>query len=366
MKLILYSSAVALCVSVGLMPIVGKISQHLGAVSETGGRHVGKVPIGRLGGVGVVIGCLVSLLLHSWANSTFRMALVEFQTKVIGILIGLLIVASVGFWDDVRRLSASVKFGVQIFATLVVYSCGVQISVVDLPLLEPIHLGWFSYPITMLWIVGVINAINLIDGLDGLAGGVLLFASLVNLVVAVVSNALITAVLMGSVFGAVVGFLVFNWYPAKIYLGDGGAYSMGFLVAVSGLISPMQKVSTGIAIMVPVLAAGLPIIDTILVILRRVASRQGIFSPDRGHLHHILLDSGISHRRVVVGLYFICGVFSSIALTLVLHRNQVVGWFLIAAFVVGVILWGMGVRSQLRRALVRFKESVVYSKNSGQ
>ena len=348
------------------MPIVAKVSRRLGAVSEVGGRHVGQVPIGRLGGAGVLIGCIVSLLLHGWVNFPFRSALAQFQVQAIGIVVGLTIVAAVGFWDDVRRLSASVKLCFQIFATFVVYGCGVKISAVDLPLLDPIQLGWFSFPITMLWIVGIINAMNLIDGLDGLAGGVLLFASIINLVVAMVSNAVITLVLMGSVAGAVAGFLLFNWYPAKIYLGDGGAYSLGFLIAVSGLISPMQKVSTGIAILVPVLAAGLPIIDTTLVMLRRIANGRGVFSPDRGHLHHILLDSGIGHRSVVVGLYFVCFVFCSIALTLVLHRNQNVGLFLVAASVVGTIFWGLGVRRQLRWAFTRFCKSVLNPKNDGK
>ena len=348
------------------MPIVAKFSRRLGAVSDVGGRHVGHVPIGRLGGAGVLIGCIVSVVLHGWVNISFRNALAQFQVQAIGIGVGFTIVAAVGFWDDVRRLSASVKLFFQLIAALFVYGCGVEISAVDLPFLDPIQLGFLSFPITLLWIVGIINAINLIDGLDGLAGGVLLFASIINLVVALVSNATITVVLMGSVAGAVVGFLVFNWYPAKIYLGDGGAYSLGFLIAVSGLISPMQKASTGIAILVPVLAAGLPIIDTTLVMLRRILNKQGVFSPDRGHLHHILLDSGISHRRVVVGLYFVCLVFCSLALTLVLHRNYLVGWFLVVASVVGIVFWGLGVKIQLRRALVRFNESVLKSKNSSE
>lgn len=366
MKLILYSIVVAFCVSVGLMPIVAMVSRQLGAVSEIGGRHVGQVPIGRLGGVGVLLGIFVSLFSHGCLNSSFRLALTGFQIQAVGIGLGLMIVAAVGLWDDVKRLSASVKFVVQILATLVVYSCGVRISAVDLPLLEPIQLGWLSLPITMLWIIGIINAVNLIDGLDGLAGGVLLFASIINLVVAMVSDAVVTAVLMGSVVGAVVGFLLYNWYPAKIYLGDGGAYSLGFLIAVSGLTSPMQKVSTGIAIIVPVLAAGLPIIDTLLVILRRIATRRGVFSPDRGHLHHILLDAGISHRRVVVGLYFVCCVFCSIALTLVLHRNRNVGIFLVVASVSGIFLWGVGVKVQLRLALVRFSRSLGVYKSDGR
>jgi UDP-GlcNAc:undecaprenyl-phosphate/decaprenyl-phosphate GlcNAc-1-phosphate transferase len=366
MKSLLYSSVIAFLVSSGLMPIVAKVSRRLGALSETGGRHVGTIPIGRLGGVGVVIGFLVSLFLQSRWNLKFRLALNEFQVEVFGIAIGFGIVAAVGFWDDVRRLTASVKFGFQTVAALVVYGCGVRISAVDLPLLEPIHLGWFSLPVTVLWVVGIMNAINLIDGLDGLAGGVLLFASTINLIVAVISNAVVTAVLMGSVTGAVAGFLLYNWHPAKIYLGDGGAYSLGFLIAVSGMLSPMQKVSTSVAIMVPVLAAGLPIIDTILVMLRRIATRRGIFSPDRGHLHHILLDSGISHRRVVIGLYFVCCIFCSLALTLVLHRNRNIGWFLVITSFAGIIFWGLGVKTQLRKALIRFRENVVKSSNGSE
>jgi UDP-GlcNAc:undecaprenyl-phosphate GlcNAc-1-phosphate transferase len=366
MKFLLYSSVVAFFISRGLMPIVAKLSRQLGALSETGGRHVGTVPIGRLGGVGVLIGFLVSLFVQSRWNITFRLALDEFQVEVFGIAIGFVIVAAVGFWDDVRRLTASVKFCFQTVAALVVYVSGVRISAVDLPLLDPIHLGWLSLPVTILWIVGIINAINLIDGLDGLAGGVLLFASTINLMVAVISKAVITAVLMGSVAGAVAGFLLYNWHPAKIYLGDGGAYSLGFLVAVSGMISPMQKVSTSVAIMVPVLAAGLPIIDTILVMLRRIATRRGIFSPDRGHLHHILLDSGISHRRVVIGLYFVCCIFCSLAVTLVLHRNRNVGWCLVLISFIGMVFWGVGVKKQLRRALIRFSENIGRSpKDSG-
>lgn len=358
MKLLLYSSLIAFGVSIAVMPVVDRLSRRLGAVSEIGGRHVGKVPIGRLGGIGVLLGCLIALLFNVWANVPFRTALTEYRNQVDGIAIGLMIVSVVGFWDDITRLSATFKLCFQILATTVICVCGVRISAVDLPLLEPFQLGWLSLPFTILWVVGIINAINLIDGLDGLAGGVLFFASIINFVVAVLSNAVITAALMSAIVGAVVGFLMFNWYPAKIYLGDGGAYSLGFLIAVSGLISPMHKASTGLAIMVPVLAAGLPIIDTLLVMLRRIVTRRSVFSPDRGHLHHILLDSGISHGRVVIGLYGVCCIFCSIALTLVLNRNRIVGWFLIAASLIGIIFWSLGVKKQLRRALTKIGEGI--------
>ena len=362
MNSLLYSSLVAFCVSGGLMPIASKLSRHLGAVSDTGGRHVGEVPIGRLGGIGVLLGCLVALLFSGWADVPFRKALIDYKIQAAGIIISLGIVAAIGFWDDVSRLSATVKFGFQIVATLVLYVCGVRFSAIDLPLLEPFQLGWFSLPITILWVVGMINAINLIDGLDGLAGGVVIFAATINLVVACVSNSVITATLMSTIVGAVVGFMLFNWYPAKIYLGDGGAYSMGLIIAVGGLISPMQKISTGVSIIVPVLAAGLPIIDTILVVIRRILSKRGIFSPDRGHLHHILLDSGISHRRVVIGLYFICCIFCSTALILVINRNRILGCFLIASSITGAIFWGLAAKKELALSLIKIKQGFLQSK----
>jgi UDP-GlcNAc:undecaprenyl-phosphate GlcNAc-1-phosphate transferase len=166
--------------------------------------------------------------------------------------------------------------------------------------------------------------------------------------------------------GSILGFLLFNWYPAKIYLGDGGAYSLGFLLAVSGLLAPVQKASTGIALLVPLLALGLPVFDTLLTMLRRFLNRRGIFSPDRGHLHHILFDAGISHRRVVLGLYAISCVLCSSALIIVLRRNQSVGYILIAASVFGCFIWGFSVRVELRKVISRVLDngSGLDSKNS--
>ena len=152
---------------------------------------------------------------------------------------------------------------------------------------------------------------------------------------------------MIAVSGAVIGFLLYNWHPAKIYLGDGGAYSLGFLLASSGLLSPHQKASTGVALLVPLLAAGLPIFDTLLTMGRRAINRRGIFTPDRGHLHHILLDAGISHRNVVIGLYTLSCVFCSIAVTVVTNRNGRVGIVLIAASIAGSLYWGFIMRKKL-------------------
>jgi UDP-GlcNAc:undecaprenyl-phosphate GlcNAc-1-phosphate transferase len=277
-----------------------------------------------------------------------------YQRQTVGIVFGLAFVGLVGIWDDIKRLSANVKLVGQIFAALFAYAFGLRISAIDLPFFDPVTLGLLSLPMTILWVVGVVNAVNLIDGLDGLAGGVLLFASIVNFISAVIYSGMLSAVLMVSIFGALLGFLIYNWHPAKIYLGDCGAYSLGFIFSVSGLITPAQKVSTSIAILVPLLAIGLPIFDTLLTVVRRFIARRRVFSPDRGHIHHILLDSGIGHRRVVVGMYLVCCVLCSLALVVMLNRNRSVGYLLLISSLIGFCLWGVSVKRYLKNAWNRF------------
>ncbi len=348
---------IAFGVSCVLMPAVVRLSRLLGAVSETGGRHIGRFPVGRLGGVGVLLGILVAIVFEMLVDPSIRVAFDSLQRQMFGLGLGLGLVAAVGFVDDIRRLPAVFKLVVQVVASILAYVLGLRIYGVDFPFLDPIQLGWLSMPITVLWIVGIVNAVNLIDGLDGLAGGVLLFASMVNFAAAFGSGAVVPAAVMVSMAGSILGFLLFNWFPAEIYLGDGGAYSLGFLLAVSGLLAPVQKASTGIALLVPLLAVGLPVFDTLLTMFRRFLNRRGIFSPDRGHLHHILLDAGISHRRVVFGLYAISCVLCSSALVIILRRNQSVGFILVAASIFGCFFWGFSVKKQLRKAMSRFINS---------
>jgi UDP-GlcNAc:undecaprenyl-phosphate GlcNAc-1-phosphate transferase len=347
MNSFLVCGLIAFAVSTVAMPIVVRVSRSLGAISEIGGRHVGKRPIGRLGGIGVLLGSVVAIAIQNCLDPLVSTAWHQDERRILGLIFGLGLVAITGFWDDIRRLRAIQKLMAQVVAALICYSFGLRISGVDLHFFEPIQLGLFGLPITVFWIVGIVNAVNLIDGLDGLAGGVLLFASVVNFMAAIGSGAMVSATLMVAMGGAIIGFLLYNWYPAKIYLGDGGAYSFGFILAVTGLLAPVQKASTGIALLVPVLAVGLPVFDTLITMLRRFIKRRGIFTPDRGHLHHILLDAGISHRRVVVGLYTVCCVLCSFALMLVLKRNRNIGYILVGASVSGIVLWGFSVKTQL-------------------
>jgi UDP-GlcNAc:undecaprenyl-phosphate GlcNAc-1-phosphate transferase len=347
MTLYLVILIIGFVLAMGLMPFASLVSNHLGAVSETGGRHIGSTPIGRLGGAAVLIAVLFSILIGFLFDPTLQRAVGEHQVKVIGIIIGTLFVGGVGFWDDVDRVAASKKMVVHLLGAAVAYSCGVLIPGVEIPIYGRLEFGLFSFPVTILWIVGIVNAFNLIDGLDGLAGGVILFAAVVNCVSAISCNAIIPGVVMAAVIGSVLGFLRYNWYPARIYLGDGGAYCLGFLVATCSLFSSVHKASTGIALLVPILGAGLPIIDTLVTLVRRTIRGHSIFSPDRGHFHHVLLDSGINHKVVVVGLYLFSWLLSSVAIALVLSKSLWSGGILIVSAVIGLIIWGKVVVGKL-------------------
>jgi UDP-GlcNAc:undecaprenyl-phosphate GlcNAc-1-phosphate transferase len=338
----------AFFVSCAMMPIAAWLSRRFGAMSEVGGRHVGGEPIGRLGGLAALAGTVFGWVLYAYFEPSIVVEARAEIDRLLGITIGLVLVAGVGFWDDISRLPATIKMFVQIVSAFIAYSCGLNIAGVELPLVGPIQLGFLSLPVTLLWLVGIVNAVNLIDGLDGLAGGVLVFASLANFVAGVCMDASLPAVLMASMCGSLLAFLLYNWHPAKIYLGDGGAYSFGFILAVSGLVAPVQKASTGIGLLVPVLAAGFPIFETLLTMVRRFTNHKGMFVPDRGHLHHILLDAGIGHRRVVVGLYALSAVLCSIALFMVLKKARLIGVVLILMSIFACVFWGVSVRRQLR------------------
>lgn len=351
--MIVACACISFCVAGLMMPALVNMSRSLGAISEVGGRHVGSYPIGRLGGFGVLTGMVFSIICICLFDKSIYDLFYGFKKQLAGIMLSVVIVAGVGFWDDVRRLSALYKLIGQILGAVIAYCFGLKISAVDLPMFETIQLTWMSLPVTIIWVVGIVNAVNLIDGLDGLAGGVLLFASIVNFTAAFVTGALIPAIIMIAMAGGVLGFLRYNWHPAKIYLGDGGAYGLGLILAICGLLAPVQKASTGIALMVPVLAVGLPIFDTLSTMLRRLFNRRGLFVADRGHLHHVLLDSGISHRRVVIGLYAICCLLCSIALVMVLNRNGRIGFILLCFSVFGCVFWGFSVRAHLVQVLKR-------------
>jgi UDP-GlcNAc:undecaprenyl-phosphate GlcNAc-1-phosphate transferase len=216
--------------------------------------------------------------------------------------------------------------------------------VVSNPFGEPVSLGPFSLPVTLFWFLGCMNAVNLLDGLDGLAAGVCLFASVTLLLVSLLFGQVLSVLLMACLSGAILGFLLFNFHPASIFLGDSGSMALGFLIAALSLLGA-RKTETAVALLIPFIALGLPIFDTVLAILRRWQRKLPISAADREHVHHVLLAMGLNHRQAVLILYMTCVVLGGAALLLTAGRDEVtllvLGSLGILAFVCVRIFGGM-------------------------
>lgn len=223
---------------------------------------------------------------------------------VIGFLGGGLVIASVGAVDDVKGIGAKKKLLGQILAASIAWAAGARIEAFDIPYIGSFEFGPVaSYILTVGWIAAFVNAINLIDGLDGLASGIVLFAAITNTIVAFVTGNILAAVLNAGLGGAVLGFLYFNFNPATVFLGDTGSMFLGYCLGAAALLTGRQKESTVVALLVPLVALGVPLTDTLFTMIRRFLEKRPIFSADRGHIHHRLLDLGLTHRRVVLFLY---------------------------------------------------------------
>jgi UDP-GlcNAc:undecaprenyl-phosphate GlcNAc-1-phosphate transferase len=312
-------------------PFVRRAALAAGAVDEPGARRVHTRRVPRLGGIAIAIGFFLPLValfeVHTSAARIF------FSTRSItaGLVAGSLLVVWAGLVDDLKGLGAKSKLLIQAAAATIAFAGGMRIEGLELPGIGALHLGWFALPATVLWIVGVVNAMNLIDGLDGLAAGIAFFACVTNFTIASLTGNVYIALVSASLGGAVVGFLFYNFNPAKIFMGDSGSMFLGFVLASASLLGAgTQKSPTLIAIVVPILALGLPILEMLLTIARRFLERRSIFSADRGHFHHRLLDSGLTHRRSVLSLYLVSIAFTIVALIAYVGRSWQVGFALFA------------------------------------
>ncbi|MDP3238412.1 MAG: MraY family glycosyltransferase [Myxococcales bacterium] len=332
------SFVVATVLAAALTPLVRRLAFRFNIVSTPGGRHVHGQVIPRLGGLGIFAAAMFTLVGGVVFGPLRSLLQPEEELRGLGLLIGSAVMFAVGAADDVKSVRALHKLLVQLLAATIAWSFGFRIDVIDLPFLEPITMGIVSLPITVFWIVGIINAVNLIDGLDGLAAGVVFFAGVTNFIVASLQGTTFVAIVMAVVAGAVLGFLFFNFNPARIFMGDSGSYFLGFVLAVCSIAGPLQKASATVSIAVPIVALGVPIIDTLLAMVRRFLERRPIFSPDRGHIHHRLLDMGITHRRAVLIIYGVTVALCIGAIGMAFGRNWEVG---AAVLGVSAVLFGL-------------------------
>jgi UDP-GlcNAc:undecaprenyl-phosphate/decaprenyl-phosphate GlcNAc-1-phosphate transferase len=316
---------VAFLLAVILTNGVRASAQLLGLVDKPDNyRKLHKRAVPRLGGLSIFFAFFLPLafLYFFYRNQVSDLLLVR-PDQLGGLLAGSTLALLVGLIDDLRTLKAGWKLLFQIIAASVAWATGLSIEAISNPFGGPLVLGLYSFPVTVLWFVICMNAVNLMDGLDGLAAGVCLFVSLTLFLVSLHFRNVLAMVLMSCFSGAVFGFLLFNFYPAKIFLGDSGSMLLGFLVGALSLIGSTRKAETAIALLIPVVALGVPIFDTSLTILRRWYKKFPIGSPDRQHIHHVLLSMGYSQPRAVLTLYVTTIVLGGAALLITIERSEV-------------------------------------------
>jgi UDP-GlcNAc:undecaprenyl-phosphate GlcNAc-1-phosphate transferase len=298
-------------------------------------RHLHTQALPRLGGVAIVFSFLCAIAIGLGVQRIFHPEANLHLSSLLTILPPALLIFLLGVYDDLRTAGPYFKFGVQALAGAMLFAGGLRIS--DIPLLFGSHqFPWFvGLPLTIFWVMAITNAFNLIDGLDGLAAGSALFSTLVMFVVATLGNMSLVSLVTLALAGAVLGFLRYNFNPATIFLGDCGSLFVGFLLSALSL-KGAQKAPTLIAVAIPLVSFGLPILETALSIARRFISGRPVFTADREHIHHKLLEHGWSHRQVVIILYGVSAVFALLSLFLLWPTGSTLGLVLA---VLGTGIW---------------------------
>jgi UDP-GlcNAc:undecaprenyl-phosphate GlcNAc-1-phosphate transferase len=337
---------VAFVLSLLFTPAVRAVARKLGALDLPGGRKVHDHPIPRLGGFSIFVAFYVILIIVSQIDFFFFPSDFLEEINFPWLVVASFIMLGIGAVDDFRRVSPSIKFFFQIIAGVIVALACVKIQVITLPF-RTINLGIWSIPVTILWVVAITNAINLLDGLDGLAAGTSLIVCVAMFGISLLNQNIGIALCSAILAGSILGFLKYNFYPASIFLGDSGAYFLGFILSVLPLLGGLKGTAT-FAILIPLLALGLPIMDTALSMLRRLLRSLhimeidekkneikfffldgfSVFRADRDHIHHRLLQMGLTQRKTVILLYAISLVLGGLAFSSIYFKNINYGLFL--------------------------------------
>jgi UDP-GlcNAc:undecaprenyl-phosphate GlcNAc-1-phosphate transferase len=343
---------IPVAISLLITPWVIRFAARVGAMDEPNVRKIHSRPIPRLGGVVIYTSFFLSIPFLYLIDPGLQSLASFGPNKGMMTIAALVLILGLGIFDDLKPRTPAQKLLVQIIAATLVYLVGFKVSFVSDPLSKRLlGLGILEYPATLLWIVGITNAFNLIDGLDGLAAGVAIIASFTIATISFLVNDMATTIMVLLLAGAVVGFIRYNFNPAKIFLGDSGSLFLGFALAVFSMRSS-TKGSTALAIIVPILCLGLPIMDTLLSMLRRLLGSLlpeqaksssflhkfgSIFVPDNGHIHHRLIARGFSHRNVVLLLYLVSCAFGIGAFTLTVTNNVGASLVLVAVAIATIV-----------------------------
>ena len=332
---------IATIASLVTTPLIRRLCQRYNLLDvPLDGRRIHRTAVPRLGGIALYFACVSTLSLLMFWDNLLTQTLSSMKSDILTLLIPATLVLLLGAYDDLRGANAVVKFvGLGLIATLF-YAMGGRIDALSIPLFGSLQLPVIvSFVVTVVWLVGIANAFNLIDGLDGLASGAALFSSLVILGVSVSQDRPLTIVVALVLCGALAGFLRYNFNPASIFLGDSGALFTGFLLAALSVLGT-QKATTAVAIVVPILAFGFPVVDTAMTMSRRLVSRKPVFEGDNEHIHHMLLARGWSQRRAALVLYGVCALFGLVALIFPATGSKLTGFMLFVISVAVIIAVG--------------------------
>ena len=336
----------AFVASILLTPLVKMLAFKIGAVDRPNYRKVHARIMPRLGGLAIFGAFLISYFVLRPVDPASSLT----APFIIG---GACMIIITGMLDDMFEITAKAKLLGQLLAAGIVVYGGLQIEFINLPFGGTLDFGYFSIPLTILWIVGITNAINLIDGLDGLAAGVSTIALITLAGMALMKGDVFVFTMAALLAASSAGFLVYNFHPAKIFMGDTGALFLGFMISVLALLG--FKNITVISLIIPVIMLGVPISDTFFAIVRRLRLKQPLSAPDKSHLHHCLLNVGFTHRQTVLIIYALAAMFGLAALIF----SQATVWgaiLLIAVMLVAIELFveAVGLAGKNYRPLINF------------
>ncbi|WII37258.1 glycosyltransferase family 4 protein [Paenibacillus thiaminolyticus] len=348
---------VALLLATGLTPLVKKFAIKVGAVDVPNARKVHTRIMPRMGGLGIFAAFVITLCLLALFVPDILFGHRD-SSLIWALLSGGAIIVLTGALDDRFELSAKVKLVGQIIAAcVVVFGFDLTVDFVNVPFGDQYWNieSWIAIPLTIFWIVGVTNAINLIDGLDGLAAGVSAISIATILVMAVFMGNPMVILLCAVLLGSIIGFLFFNFHPAKIFMGDTGSLFLGFSLAVLSLLGFKQIAI--VSFITPLLIIGVPLSDTFFAIVRRAVQRKPIFAPDKGHLHHCLRELGFSHRKTVLIIYAIATFFGVLAIIQSVAASHDANWvtFVVICILIVSLQLGaevIGIVSKTKRPLL--------------
>ena len=338
MRSVFAAFLLSLGVSALVTPLVRRLAMRLGAMDAGGGRkvHAGNIP--RMGGMAIVVGFYAPLTALLFLDAGINTLYLENSARVLGLFTGGALITALGLYDDLKGADALKKFVVQFSVGTLVWFSDYRVDRISNPFGPTVELGWLGFPLTLLWVAGVINALNLVDGLDGLAGGVAVFVLGTLFALGYLQDRVLVCLFCAALGGATLGFLFYNFNPATIFMGDTGSLFLGFVISVMS-IHGSQKSSTAVAVSIPLLALGLPLADTALAMMRRMLRGRSPFSADREHIHHKLLDLGLSHRQAVLVLYGACLLLAGLSFALTFLNSMEASALLVAVAVVAVVVF---------------------------